>query len=63
MPVTQKQLGKCPRCNSTNIAYGENIYEGDISREVDCWDCDFVWWEIYEFAYNEIPEIEKDWSG
>lgn len=49
-----KQYEECKLCGSTNLEDGDyEIKDVNLFIERYCMDCDFVWFEVYEFMHNE----------
>lgn len=49
-----KQYDVCPVCSERNIETGDWEIEDDfLFMERFCLECDYVWYEVYEFLHNE----------
>jgi len=52
----KQEVSKCPTCNSDNISIVEYHIHGGECHEVECSDCESVWWEIWQFVGIEMKE-------
>ena len=56
VPVMDQMQGVCPVCGSGDLAYeGPNVYGNEqISYEVDCMDCNYAGYEIYNIEFDRF---------
>ena len=54
------QVNRCPTCRSDNIGITEYHIHGGECHEVECSDCESIWWEAWKFMGIEMQEGEDN---
>lgn len=55
--MSKEELGKCPKCKSENLDWGDKDFESDsMSFDVWCNDCDWSGVEVYEMKFQGYYE-------
>lgn len=58
--INFNRFSKCPECGSENIGVEHYIYNLPITVTRFCWECEYSWFEIWDFSHSELPEDEKE---
>jgi len=57
LKVENQELGKCPKCGSTNLDYSmAHPQDDEMLYEVDCDDCGFTGYECHKLVFIEYIE-------
>ena len=54
------QVNRCPNCRSDNIGITEYHIHGGECHEVECSDCESIWWEAWKHMGIEMKEGEDN---